>query len=200
MIIKSAQFISSHALLAKLPAPNLPEFAFIGRSNVGKSSLINMLCHRKGLAKTSSTPGKTQTINHFLINDLWYLVDLPGYGFAKTSKALKNEWAGFTFDYLKKRTNLLCTFVLIDVRHEPQKLDIALMEWFATNQIPFAIAFTKTDKLTTNHVNTHVATYKHHMLQTWESLPQIFITSAEKTKGKDDILTFIEQVIDESTL
>ena len=195
MIIKEARFISSHTALANLPKPNLPEFAFIGRSNVGKSSLINMLCNQRTLAKTSSTPGKTQTINHFLINNLWYLVDLPGYGFAKTSKKLKNEWAGFTFDYLKKRPNLLCTFVLIDVRHEPQKPDIALMEWLATKEIPFAMVFTKTDKLTTNHVNTHVASYKHFMLETWESLPEIFITSAEKKRGKEDLLEFIEQVI-----
>lgn len=198
MEIKNARFISSHDALNKLPVPDRQEFAFIGRSNVGKSSLINMLCNRKDLAKTSSTPGKTQTINHFLINDLWYLVDLPGYGYAKTSKKLKALWQGFTFEYLRKRPNLLCVFVLLDVRHEPQAIDIEFMEWLATNRIPFTMVFTKADKMTTNHVNTNVALYKKFMLETWESLPEIFITSAEKRQGKEHLLEFINLVMDEN--
>lgn len=200
MEIKSAKFISSHDALSKLPKPQVPEFAFIGRSNVGKSSLINMLCGNQKLAKISSTPGKTQTINHFKINDEWYLVDLPGYGYAKTSKSLKKKWAGFTFEYLKKRESLFCTFVLIDIRLEPQAIDTEFMEFMANNGLPFTIVFTKCDKLTTNHVNTHVALYKKHMLKTWESLPEIFITSAEKHKGKEDILEFIHQVMMENPI
>lgn len=199
MEIKDAQFVSSHALLAKLPLPDKHEFAFIGRSNVGKSSLINMLCNQRNLAKTSSTPGKTQTINHFIINDFWYLVDLPGYGYAKTSKKLKEVWQGFTFDYLKKRTNLLCTFVLIDIRLEPQKIDMEFMEWMAVKKIPFVIVFTKSDKLTTNHTNAAVVAYKKFMLQTWEELPLIFITSAEKRTGKENLLEYIEQVIEDTS-
>lgn len=200
MEIKSADFVSSHALLSKLPRPDRPEFAFIGRSNVGKSSLINYLCNRKHLAKTSGTPGKTQTINHFIINDQWYMVDLPGYGYAKVNKALKAKWQGFTFDYLKKRENLLCTFVLLDIRLEPQKIDTEFMEWMATQQLPFVMCFTKSDKLTPNQAISHVAQYKKIMLQTWESLPEIFMTSSDKQKGKEEVLEFIERVINETGL
>lgn len=198
MEIKSAEFVSSHALLSKLPKPDMPEFAFIGRSNVGKSSLINYLCNRKYLAKISSTPGKTQTINHFIINKQWYMVDLPGYGYAKVGKALKAKWQGFTSDYLKKRHNLFCVFVLLDVRLEPQKIDIEFMEWLATQQIPFVMAFTKSDKLTPNQVVSNIARYKKTMLQTWESLPEIFITSADARKGGQEILDFVERVIEEA--
>lgn len=198
MEIKSAEFISSHDALAKLPKPEKPEFAFIGRSNVGKSSLINMLCKKRNLAKTSSTPGKTQTINHFLINDSWYLVDLPGIGYAKTPKTLKQKWQDFTAQYLDKRTNLLCTFVLIDIRLEPQRIDMEFMEWMATKGIPFVMVFTKSDKLTENHVNIHVASYKKQMLQTWDDLPQLFISSADKQRGKEEILDFIGAVIAEN--
>ena len=199
MEIKEAKFVSSHAELAKLPLPVKHEFAFIGRSNVGKSSLINMLCRQNHLAKTSSTPGKTQTINHFIINDFWYLVDLPGYGYAKTSKKLKEKWQGFTFDYLAKRTNLLCTFVLIDIRLEPQKIDIEFMEWLAIKKIPFSIVFTKSDKLTVNHTNSAVVAYKNFMLETWAELPMIFITSALKHTGKESILEYIGQVIEDTS-
>lgn len=195
MDVTSATFVSSFTALNRLPKPVMPEFAFIGRSNVGKSSLINMLCGRKGLAKISSTPGKTQTINHYLINQNWYLVDLPGYGYAKTSKKLKQEWQGFTYDYLKKRENLFCTFVLIDIRLEPQANDIQFMEWLAVNKIPFCMIFTKSDKLTPNHTIQHVARYKEFMLETWSELPEIFISSAEKGIGKEQILFYIEQVI-----
>jgi GTP-binding protein len=200
MEIKTAEFVSSHAVLGKLPRPDRPEFAFIGRSNVGKSSLINYLCHRKGLAKTSGTPGKTQTINHFIINDQWYMVDLPGYGYAKVNKALKAKWQGFTFDYLKKRANLLCVFVLLDIRLEPQKIDIEFMEWMATLEIPFVMCFTKSDKLTANQAVSHVAHYKKTMMKTWESLPEIFITSADARKGREDVLEFIESVIKQTGL
>lgn len=200
MEIKSAEFVSSHAILGKLPRPDRPEFAFIGRSNVGKSSLINYLCNRRHLAKTSSTPGKTQTINHFIINDQWYMVDLPGYGYAKVNKALKAKWQGFTFDYLKKRANLLCTFVLLDIRLEPQRIDMEFMEWMATKQIPFVMAFTKSDKLTPNQAIAHIGKYKKIMLNTWESLPEIFITSADAQKGKTEVLEFIGRVIAETGL
>lgn len=200
MEVKEAEFVSSHALLGKLPKPDRPEFAFIGRSNVGKSSLINYLCNRRHLAKTSSTPGKTQTINHFIINQHWYMVDLPGYGYAKVNKALKAKWQGFTFDYLVKRENLMCTFVLLDIRLEPQKIDIEFMEWMATQGIPFVMVFTKGDKLTVNQGISQVAQYKKTMLQNWESLPEIFITSAEKQKGKEELLEFVERVISDAGL
>lgn len=200
MDIKAAEFVSSHAVLGKLPRPDRPEFAFIGRSNVGKSSLINYLCNKRGIAKTSSTPGKTQTINHFIINDQWYMVDLPGYGYAKVAKSLKSKWQGFTFDYLAKRPNLLCTFVLLDIRLEPQKIDVEFMEWMATRQIPFVMCFTKSDKLTANQAVSQVARYKKWMLETWESLPEIFITSADARKGKEEVLGFIERIIHQTGL
>lgn len=193
MIIRSADFVISNTTYKKCPAPDLPEYAFIGRSNVGKSSLINMLTGSTGLAKTSGKPGKTQLINHFLINKSWYLVDLPGYGFAKVSKGLKEEWSKFITDYLLFRKNLLCVFLLIDVRLEPQKIDLAFMEWLGTNQIPFVITFTKADKLKTQGLRDNITLYQQQLLQTWEELPQQFITSAETKKGREEILAYIEE-------
>lgn len=194
MEIRTATFISSHADLKKLPRADKPEFAFIGRSNVGKSSLINMLCDQKYLAKTSSTPGKTQTINHFLINDEWYLVDLPGYGYAKTSKSLRALWEGFTFDYLKKRENLLGVCVLIDSRLEPQKIDMEFMEWLAVKGIPFVMIFTKSDKLSKNQLKKSLSQYCSIMLQQWEEMPKYFVTSATDKSGKEELLNFIGEV------
>lgn len=155
-----------------------------------------MLCGKKNLAKTSVTPGKTQTINHFLINKNWYLVDLPGYGYARTSKQMRRKWEGFISDYLLKRENLFCTFVLVDSRLEPQKIDIEFMEWLAVKQIPFAMIFTKLDKLKKSEVVTHIERYKQFMLQSWEELPLIFLTSSENRSGKENLLEYIEQVID----
>lgn len=193
MEIKSAEFKTSSVDVKKCPAPNLPEYAFIGRSNVGKSSLINMLTGRKGLAKTSAKPGKTQLINHFIINDEWYLVDLPGYGYAKAPKVMQRKWSGFISDYLLHRENLLCTFVLIDSRHEPQEIDMDFMEWLGEKQIPFVMVFTKTDKSGKVELAKRLAAYKNEMLKYWEELPQIFITSAEKRQGKGEVLEFIEK-------
>lgn len=192
-MIKSARFISSFVDLDKLPKSNKPEYAFIGRSNVGKSSLINMLCSLKKLAKVSGTPGKTRTINHFLINDEWYLVDLPGYGYAKTSKTERNKWNGFTYDYLKKREQLSCTMVLIDSRLEPQKIDLEFMEWLGLNNLAFAMVFTKADKLGKTELQKNIAAYKRRMLEDWEELPPLIITSAEKETGKEELLSFIEK-------
>jgi GTP-binding protein len=178
------------------PKDDKAEYAFIGRSNVGKSSLINMLVNHQGLAKTSSKPGKTQLINHFLINDKnnpWYLVDLPGYGYAKTSKSSAEKWSKFTLDYLKKRSNLLCVFVLIDSRLEPQKIDLEFMAWLAENQLAFCMVFTKTDKLNKVVWAKNLAHYKKELLQDWEELPEIFITSAELKQGRDEILAYIEE-------
>lgn len=194
MEIRSAKFISSHADLSKLPSPNKPEYAFIGRSNVGKSSLINMLCEQKYLAKTSSTPGKTQTINHFLINEQWYLVDLPGYGFAKVAKTEREKWKGFSFDYIKNRKNLLAVCVLIDVRLEPQKIDQEFMNWLGRNGVPFMMIFTKCDKLTKNQLNKNYTFYQKEMLKTWEEMPVHFLTSAVDKKGKDEVLNYIDKV------
>ncbi len=171
----------------------MPEYAFIGRSNVGKSSLINMLCNRKAMAKTSATPGKTQLINHFIIDQTWYLVDLPGYGFARTSKSSLVAWDKMIRDYLEKRMNLMTTFVLIDVRHEPQKIDVAFINWLGTSQIPFTIVFTKTDKISKQQVDSSVAKYKRELKKTWDELPNFYISSAEKNIGRDVILDFITQ-------
>jgi GTP-binding protein len=195
MDIKSAEFVSSFVALDKLPKPDMPEYAFIGRSNVGKSSLINMLTNRKSLAKTSVTPGKTQTINHFIINKNWYLVDLPGYGYAKTSKSMRKKWEGFISEYLLKRENLQCTFVLLDSRLEPQKIDIEFMEWLAIKKIPFAMVFTKMDKLKKSEMVTHIERYKRFMLESWEELPMIFLTSSANKMGKEPLLEFIDAVI-----
>ena len=191
MRIKQAEFIISNTNFKKCPKPDLPEYAFVGRSNVGKSSLINMLTERRNLAKTSSKPGKTQLINHFLINKLWYLVDLPGYGYAGVSKTLRFEFARFSKNYLLKRENLICLFVLIDSRLKPQAIDLEFMQWLGENRIPFAICFTKQDKLSKKESIKNLNNYKNELLKGWEELPQIFLSSATKKSGKEKILTFI---------
>ena len=194
MEIKQATFVVSNTQVAKCPTHKLPEYAFIGRSNVGKSSLINMLTNHKGLAKTSSKPGKTQLINHFLINKEWYLVDLPGYGYAKVSKQSKKTFQQFITDYFKKRRELINAFVLVDIRHEPQKIDLEFMQWLGENAIPFAIVFTKADKLTEKQIQEHVASYSEILLQQWEEMPPYFITSSENRMGKEDLLSYIETI------
>ena len=193
MIIKDAHFISSNSKIDKLPKDNLPEYAFIGRSNVGKSSLINALVQRKGLAKTSATPGKTIAINHFVVNNQWYLVDLPGYGYAKRSKKAREEWQVMLANYIKRRRNLIYTFVLVDSRIEPQNSDIGFMEWLGENQVPFCIVFTKADKLSKAELDRNVEDYKQRLLEDWEELPPIFVTSSETKLGHDEVLDFIEQ-------
>ena len=193
MIIKDARFLSSNSRIDKLPKDNLPEYAFIGRSNVGKSSLINALVQRKGLAKTSGTPGKTIAINHFIVNNQWYLVDLPGYGYAQRSKKSREEWRIMLANYISRRRNLLYTFVLIDSRLEPQNSDIGFMEWLGENQIPFCIVFTKADKLSKAELATNVEAYKKRLLEEWEELPPTFITSSETKLGREEILDFIEK-------
>ena len=199
MQIKSAEFIKSSPSIAECPNPRLPEYAFIGRSNVGKSSLINHLTNRKKLAKTSSTPGKTQLINHFLINDKWYLVDLPGYGWAQTSKTNKAAWKKMINIYLEERESLACVFVLVDIRHEPQVIDLEFMKWLGETGIPFSIVFTKADKLGKNQVQSHVANYKREMKRTWEELPPTFITSSVNRAGGELILDFIDRINAEIT-
>ena len=194
MEIKQATFVVSNTQVAKCPTHKLPEYAFIGRSNVGKSSLINMLTNHKGLAKTSSKPGKTQLINHFLINKEWYLVDLPGYGYAKVSKQSKKTFQQFITDYFKKRRELVCAFVLVDIRHDPQKIDLEFMQWLGENAIPFAIVFTKADKLTEKQIQEHVTSYSEILLQQWEEMPPYFITSSENRMGKEDLLSYIETI------
>ena len=194
MEIKQATFVVSNTQVAKCPTHKLPEYAFIGRSNVGKSSLINMLTNHKRLAKTSSKPGKTQLINHFLINKEWYLVDLPGYGYAKVSKQSKKTFQQFITDYFKKRRELVCAFVLVDIRHDPQKIDLEFMQWLGENAIPFAIVFTKADKLTEKQIQEHVTSYSEILLQQWEEMPPYFITSSENRLGKEDLLSYIETI------
>ncbi len=193
MIIKKSVFVKSSVDVKKCPEALLPEYAFIGRSNVGKSSLINMLCNRKNLAKISSQPGKTQLINHFLINDKWYLVDLPGYGFAKVPKHLREKWEKFITSYIFQRKNLISLFTLIDSRIPPQQNDLNFMYNLGIHQIPFVIVFTKTDKLKKNEKEKNLAFYKKELLKTWESLPEIIMTSATDKTGRDDILHFIEK-------
>ncbi len=192
-MIKSAVFISSVVDQDKLPKPLKPEYAFIGRSNVGKSSLINMLTNLRKLAKVSNTPGKTRTINHFLIDDAWYLVDLPGFGYAKTSKTERSKWTGFTYEYLKTRESLLCICVLIDIRLEPQKIDLDFMEWMGNQELPFAMIFTKADKLGKTVIQKNVAAYEKKMLETWEVMPPYIITSSETKQGKEELVKFIEK-------
>ena len=193
MIIKDAHFVSSNTRFDKLPKDNIPEYAFIGRSNVGKSSLINALVQRRGLAKTSSTPGKTIAINHFMVNDSWYLVDLPGYGYAQRSKKAREEWRLMLSNYIRRRRNLICTFVLVDSRIEPQNSDIGFMEWLGENQVPFCIVFTKADKLGKMELEKNVEAYKQRLLQDWEELPKVFVTSSESKLGREEILDYIEQ-------
>lgn len=192
MIIHSALYLVSSPEVSACPKPDLPEYAFIGRSNVGKSSLINMITNNKGLAKTSSTPGKTQLINHFIINNEWYLADLPGYGFAKTAKTNRDKWEKMIKDYLLKRPNLLSTFVLIDSRIEPQQMDIDFIEWLGLQNLPFVLVFTKKDKLSRGELTHNLDVYKKHLLQNWETLPPIFTVSAKQAEGKTELLHFIE--------
>lgn len=198
MQIKSAEFLMSNSDVAKCPSNPLPEYAFIGRSNVGKSSLINMLMQRKNLAKTSGRPGKTQLINHFLINKNWHLVDLPGYGYARVSKSSKKVFQKFITDYFLKREQLYCAFVLVDVRHEPQKIDLEFLEWMGEHQIPFCIIFTKADKVKPTALNRNVEVYKTNLLETWEEMPQYFITSSSSGIGRDELLNYIEKLNEEN--
>ena len=200
MEIKSAEFVMSNSNVEKCPKSALPEYAFIGRSNVGKSSLINMLTNRRSLAKTSGKPGKTQLINHFLINKNWHLVDLPGYGYARVSKSSKKTFQKFITDYFSKRKQLVCGFVLVDIRHEPQKIDTEFMEWLGENLIPFCIIFTKADKLKPKAIENHVKAYEEIMLQTWEEMPQYFITSSSKNIGKEDLIGYIDTLNQEVNL
>lgn len=193
MIVKTAKFLVSNNYYQSCPKPDKPEYAFIGRSNVGKSSLINKITGINGLAKTSSKPGKTQLINHFYINEEWYLVDLPGYGYASIPLKVKEKWETMISGYLQTRKNLLTTFVLIDVRHSPQKKDTAFIDNLAEEQIPFALIFTKSDKLTTQKLNENMRVYKKYLSESWEELPPIFVTSAETGLGTEEILNFIEQ-------
>lgn len=194
MEIKKAEFVISNTDVKKCPDDYLPEYAFIGRSNVGKSSLINMLTDRKQLAKTSQKPGKTQLINHFIINDNWYLVDLPGYGYAQRGKEGRASIRRIIEDYILERTALTNLFVLIDCRHEPQKIDLEFMEWLGENQIPFSIIFTKVDKLSKTRLQENLQLYTNKLQETWEELPPIFTSSAEKREGRDEILTYIDSI------
>ena len=193
MQVKKAEFIISNTDINKCPDPAIPEYAFIGRSNVGKSSLINMLTNRKSLAKTSGKPGKTQLINHFLINDSWYLVDLPGYGYASVSKGQRLEFAKFIKKYLENRKNLMCLFVLLDSRLKPQKIDMEFMQWLGEKGIPFVMCFTKQDKLSKSEAVKNLANYKKEMKQIWEKLPSIFLTSSSNKKGQIEVLKFVAE-------
>ncbi|MFK5856685.1 MAG: ribosome biogenesis GTP-binding protein YihA/YsxC [Bacteroidota bacterium] len=193
MKINYANFTISSPDVNKCPEPNIPEYAFIGRSNVGKSSLINMLTGRKKLAKISSTPGKTMLINHFKINEQWYLVDLPGYGFAKRSKSERLKWDKMIKKYILNRTNMLTLFLLIDLRIEPQQIDLEFMDWLGVSEIPFVITFTKSDKLKLMQAENNLTRYKKKLLENWDELPTILITSATTAKGKDELLNYIEE-------
>ncbi len=195
MQIKSAEFTISNTEVSKCPLDGKPEFAFIGRSNVGKSSLINMLTSKKGLAKTSGTPGKTQLINHFLINEHWYLVDLPGYGYAKVSRTQRSSFERFIADYLTKRETLFNIFVLLDARLEPQKIDLEFMNWCGEKGLPFSMVFTKIDKLSSTALQKNLAKYKKEMLKYWAEIPPVFTTSSESGFGKEPLLNYIEQIL-----
>ena len=194
MEIKNAEFVLSAPRESMCPKDTKPEYAFIGRSNVGKSSLINMLTNNRKLAKTSSTPGKTLLINHFIINNEWYLVDLPGYGFAKRSKSELQKLEQMITGYLLQRQQLVNVFLLVDIRLEAQKVDLDFIQWLGSSSIPFAIVFTKADKLSATKANQNVEAYKKVLSETWEELPPIFITSAEKKQGRDEILDYISQI------
>ncbi len=194
MKIKKAEFVISNTDVRKCPKPDMPEYAFVGRSNVGKSSLINMLLERKKLAKTSQSPGKTLLINHFLINKEWYLVDLPGYGYAKISKSKREEIANIINKYVNNRSNLYCLFVLIDVRHSPQKIDLEFMEWLGQNKVPFTIIFTKADKLKNTKLEDNIENYKTSLLKSWEEIPDFFVSSSTKKSGREEILEYIEKL------
>ena len=199
MKINTAEFVVSNSKVAKCPNSPLPEYAFIGRSNVGKSSLINMLTGRKNLAKTSAKPGKTQLINHFLINKNWHLVDLPGYGYAKVSKSAKKVFQKFITNYFEERKQLDCAFVLIDSRHKPQPIDMEFMQWLGEHAIPFCMIFTKADKLKPKELEKNILNYQEEMLQVWEQMPHFFVTSSTAKTGSDDILEFIENLNNEVT-
>ncbi len=191
MEIKKAEFVKSSTKESDCPDASIPEYAFVGRSNVGKSSLINMLTSRKKLAKTSARPGKTQLINHFIINDSWYLVDLPGYGWARVSKKSKEDWKQMINDYLKRRKNLINVFVLIDLRHEPQKIDLEFIHWLGEEEIPFCIVFTKADKLGKTQIQSNQTIYKKTLAGSWEELPRMFISSSEQKVGREEILEYL---------
>lgn len=194
MDIVNSQFVISAPNVNMCPSDNKPEFAFIGRSNVGKSSLINMLCNHKGLAKTSATPGKTLLVNHFIINKEWYLVDLPGYGYAKRSKTEIKKLDQMIRGYILQREQLVNVFVLVDIRLEPQKIDLEFINWLGESSVPFAIVFTKADKLNVSKVNASLAQYQKTLSETWEEMPRMFITSSEKKTGRDDVLGYIEEI------
>ena len=194
MKIKSAEFVMSNSDVTKCPKEKLIEYAFIGRSNVGKSSLINMLMQKKSLAKTSGRPGKTQLINHFLINKNWFLVDLPGYGYARVSKSSKRIFQKFITQYFSKRQQLALAFVLIDCRHKPQKVDLEFMQWMGENQVPFSIIFTKQDKMKPNALTKNIEDYKLKMLESWEEMPKYFITSSSNGTGRDEVLNYISEI------
>ena len=193
MVIKTAEFVKSSGRWQECPEGTLPEYAFIGRSNVGKSSLINAMLNYKDLAKTSQTPGKTQLINHFLINEKWYLTDLPGYGYARVSKSMRKEFEKINTNYILNRKNLVNLFVLIDSRHTPQQIDLEFIEWCGESGVPFSVVFTKSDKLKPNIAISNVESYKAELLKSWESLPEIYVTSAVKKIGGDEILKFISK-------
>jgi GTP-binding protein len=195
MLIKEAVFVVSNTEIKNCPTDKKPEFAFIGRSNVGKSSLINMLTGKKGLAKTSGTPGKTQLINHFIINDQWYIVDLPGYGYARASKTMRSKWEKFIADYLTKRENLMNIFVLLDARLEPQKIDLEFMNWCGEKGLPFSMVFTKIDKLSSSVLQKNLAKYKKEMLKYWEEMPPVFTSSSTSGFGREQLLNYIEKII-----
>ena len=194
MIIKSAEFKVSNSTVSKCPNTTLPEYAFIGRSNVGKSSLINMLTNRNGLAKTSATPGKTMLINHFLINNEWYIVDLPGYGYASRGKESREQLKVIIESYILRREQMTNLFVLVDSRHKPQKIDLEFMQWLGENGVPFSIVFTKLDKLGLNVGKANIGTYKQVLLEQWEELPPIFVTSSVDGRGREDLLAYIEEL------
>lgn len=197
MIIKQAEFVISASKISQCPPADRAEFAFIGRSNVGKSSLINMLTNRKSLAKTSSTPGKTQLINHFIINNEWYLVDLPGYGYARVSQKDRENWQKMIKNYLLHRENLLTVFVLIDSRHEPQKIDLEFINFLGENSVPLQIIFTKTDKQNNTKTQTNLKLLKNKLLENWYECPNIWLSSSENKEGKEEILNEIESIINQ---
>ena len=192
MQIKTAEFVVSNSDVSKCPKNPIPEYAFIGRSNVGKSSLINMITGRKSLAKTSGRPGKTQLINHFIINNNWHLVDLPGYGYAKVSKTAKKKFQQFITDYFLRREQMVWAFVLIDIRHEPQKIDLEFMQWMGENAIPFSIVFTKADKLKPKAIERNINNYIQILLETWETAPKYFVTSSSSGEGREELLEYID--------
>lgn len=194
MVIKSAEFVISNTDVRKCPAGSLPEYAFIGRSNVGKSSLINMLTDRKGLAMTSQKPGKTQLINHFLINRTWHLVDLPGYGFARLGQKNREQLKGIIEDYILERQQLTNLFILLDCRHEPQKIDLEFIDWAGEHSVPFALVFTKADKLSRGKLSANIEAYKAKLLESWEELPPIFVTSSERKEGRAELLAYINDI------